>query len=146
MTKDDLDINAIKRNLSQLPPEEQQKLYKGIRDVPAKQIFEQVQYLDQVMLPKIAEKRGVESEDYKFYKSVADSLLWAIHIIDRYEFLQTRYLTACMQSAFWQDLNVKYEKELSKYTTLEDLMFTSSLDAYNESVKQRAETLKKEKQ
>ena len=43
--------------------------------VPEVKLIEQAQYLKEHMLPRIAEKRGVENDDYKFYYGLVESLM-----------------------------------------------------------------------
>lgn len=139
----DLNTNAILRNLSQLSKEEQSKLYQGMKRVPIKKIFDQAQYLDNDLLPRIKEKHGVDSTHYKFYKEVLDTLLWCAFIFERYNFLQTKFLNNCQLLDFYKERCTKYEAELQKYTTMEDLLMSSSMDAYKEAVMSRINDLKK---
>jgi hypothetical protein len=129
-----LHMKAISRNLTELSEEEQKKLVDGLQNVPQKQMLDQAQYLENILLPKIAINRGVESEDYKFYKSVSDSLLWAIFIVDRFEFLKTEYATEQLMREFLQEKLIIYKNELNKYQTAEEMIMSHTYDRYAQAV------------
>jgi hypothetical protein len=140
-----LQMKAISRNLAELSLEDQKRLVDGLENVPQKQILDQAQYLENVMLPKISEKRGVESDDYKFYKSVLNSLLWAIVIIDRFEFLKTEYSTEQIMREFLQEQLITCRSELNKYQTAEEMLMNSTWEKYAKAVGKKADNLLKGK-
>lgn len=140
-----LHMKAISRNLSELSLEDQKKLVDGLQGVPIKQLYDQAQYIENILLPKILASRGVESEDYKFYKGVANSLIWAMFIVDRFEFLKSQYTTEQLFREFLQEQLIVYKSELDKYQTVEDMFMNLTYDKYSKAVGKRIENELKRK-
>lgn len=132
--KNRLQMKVISRNLSQLSEEDQRKLVEGLKNVPQRQILEQAQYLENVLLPKIKQNRGEDHADYKYYRSVCDSLMWCIFIIDRYEFLEWELNKQKIQNEFLQEQLLITRRELGKYHAAEDLIMSSSLNDYARTI------------
>jgi hypothetical protein len=123
----------------------QRKYTAGMKEVPVKRMIDAVDYIDKNMLPAVKKKKGEGSADYEFFKSVCDFLLWAVVVVDRYEQLESRWVRQKVEIQLLRELVETYEKELSKYTTMEDLLFSSSLDIYARRAKDRAADLLKSK-
>jgi hypothetical protein len=134
-----LQMKVISRNLSEMTMEDQKKLVEGLKNIPQKQMMEQAQYIENILLPKIEQTKGIEDANYKFYQGVVDSLLWAICIVDRYEFLQNQHYHKCTMNEFLQEQLVNCKKELDKYYAAEDLTLTDSLNKYAQAVAKRAQ-------
>jgi hypothetical protein len=117
---------------------DREKMVRGMKDVPAAKMIDAVNFIDKNLLPAVKKKSGDKSADYEFFTNVIDYLLWAIVVVDRYDTLEARWVRQRMQIALLQEQNDLLEKELLKYTTLEDLYFTSSLDAYAQRIKEAA--------
>lgn len=116
------------------------RLLKALRDVPVKKFLEQIQYLESEMLPRIEKRGSKTSPDYIFFESVVKSLMWAIVVCDRYDFLNTKWLNAKIDVQLQRERIFLLEQELSKYQTLEDLFLTEGLDRYAEGVKTRIQS------
>jgi hypothetical protein len=95
-------------------------------EIPVRKIYDQAQQLDKITLPKIAATRGKDSEDYKFWESVYKSLLYAVIIIDRDRTLVLKLQQANQLMGFYKGCSEQYEKELLKYTTIEDIWITGA--------------------
>ena len=55
-----------------------------IENIPLfKKFFDQAQYIDNELLPKIIKTRGIEHPDYIFFREVYKSLLYAVMVADR---------------------------------------------------------------
>ena len=121
------------------------KIAKGIEQIPIRQIYEQALYIEISLLPKIEEKSGKESSDYKRFRGIFLSLLWSIAILDRFEFIQKEVTRTKQLLEFYIDANATLEKELSKYVTAEDLLMSDGFDRYADAIKVRAEQLLKSK-
>lgn len=134
-----LHMKAISRNLTELSPEEQKKLVDGLQGVPIKQIYDQAQYIENILLPKIATNRGVESDDYKFYKGVSNSLIWAMFVVDRFDFIKTQYATEQIFREFLQEQLIVYKSELGKYQAAEDMLMNLTYEKYSKAVAKRIE-------
>lgn len=136
-------MKAISRNLGELSLEEQQKLVDGLQNVPVKQMLDQIQYMENVMLPKIKANRGENSEDYKFYAGLCNSLLWACLIHDRYDALQTRAGSLQMMNEFLRERLAVAEKTLDRWNAAEDIIMNKTLSQYATGVSRRVEELLK---
>ena len=98
------------------------KLDKAFHEVPQSKFIEQAQYLKEQLLPKIAEKRGIDHADYKFYYAVFESLMYSLVIMDRDYSLRFRLSNEKMLREFYQAKVTTYENELLRFTTIEDLL------------------------
>lgn len=119
------------------------KIATGLEDVPVRKMYEQAQHIEQVLLPKIEQARGADHPDYIFFRSVFLSLLWAIAVLDRNEFMTRKNIELRMLGEFYRDQCTTMERELSKYQTLEELCLSDALSTYAETVARRAAELLK---
>ncbi len=118
----------IKRSL--LPEEERKKIEededyrinKAHASIPQFKIIDQAHYLKEHMLPRIAKNRGEESEDYQFYFSLVQSLMYMLAVLGRDERLKHELSNMKLLRDIFQSKCLFYEKELQKYTTMEDLL------------------------
>ncbi len=110
-----------------------------LEDIPLKKFYEQAEYIENVYLPKLEQTRGKESGDYKFFVEMYRSLVYAVMIVDRGD----RLIRQCQQlkqfNTFLQQRADLAERELSKYTAMEDLLMTDGMDKIAAAVKQRIE-------
>jgi len=143
--KADLLARATLNELTEEEKKTQAKVAKGITDIPVKKMMDQILYIREELLPGIEKKRGKSSPDYEFFEGVADSLIYAIIMADRFDHIEAKNTRLRMYSVLQRDHLELLEKELQKYTTLEDLIFTDFLDRYADSVKSRVESLLKDK-
>jgi hypothetical protein len=114
---------------------------KFLDQVPVKKFYEQALYIDKTLLPSIEKNRGKESADYQFFVSVFKSLLYAVAIIDRYEFMDRK---VHRQESFIKSLQeqvVQLSRELQKYCTVEDIFLSEGIDRYIEMFTKRAAEL-----
>jgi hypothetical protein len=121
------------------------KIAKGIEQIPIRQIYEQALYIEVSLLPKIQEKSGAESADYKRFAEMFRCLNWAIAVIDRYEFMQREVTRTKQLLEFFREHCETLEKELMKYTTVEDLLLSDGFDRYADAIKVRSENLRNQK-
>jgi ATP phosphoribosyltransferase regulatory subunit HisZ len=112
------------------------KLADGIRDMPVKQMLDQLVYIEKELLPAIAKKKGRE-EDYKFFESVGRSLAYAVILMDRYDYLHGKFINSRIQAALLLDHQQMIEKELERYTTMEDLLLSDCMNKYAEAIARR---------
>jgi hypothetical protein len=97
-------------------------------DIPIRKFFDQSQYIEKSILPAVAKRSGSKSADYQFFSETVRCLLYGTVLIDRQNSLvmktqQLKQLNELLQARV--DLA---EKELLKYTTMEDLLLTESMD------------------
>ena len=93
----------------------------GFKKMPIGKMFDQIQYLQNNVLPQAKLKLGEESESYQFYKSLVDSLMWGINAQSRFERLSERYSREKYMGAIMMKNRDDLERELMKYTTIEEL-------------------------
>lgn len=115
----------------------------GMNGVPVKKILDAIQYLDSNLLPAVKKRSGDKSADYEFFVGVRDMLIWSIIIVDRYDALEGRHVRKRIEAALYKEWMELYEKELQKYTTLEDLLLTDALNIYAKGIKNRVDELKR---
>jgi hypothetical protein len=132
---------AISQNLVELTQEQQRDLVQGLKNVPISKMVQQIQYLQQQMLPQAEKKYGRDNENYKFYQGIVDTLIWSTFILDRYQTLETKYHNQNMMLKFYQQQCTFQEKELLKYTTIEDLILSDSLNDYSTAIGKRLQDL-----
>lgn len=111
-----------------------ERLTDGLIQIPIGKMLDQVQYLQQHVLPQAKEKLGEESESYRFYKSLVDSLLWAINIQNRFDILSTRYSREKYFGEILKKDRDELEKELMKFTTLEEHYSKMSSEHYLQTI------------
>ena len=110
-----------------------------VDDIPLKKFYEQAEYIEHVMLPKVETARGKNSADYKFFVEVYRSLVYAVMIVDRGDRLIRQCQHLRQFNTFLQERADLAERELSKYTAMEDLLLTDGMDKIAAAVKQRIE-------
>jgi hypothetical protein len=125
-------------SLKDLSSGERDKLVKGMREVPVAKMIDAVNFIDKNLLPAVKKKSGDKSADFEFFTNVIDYLLWAIVIVDRYETLEMKWTGQKLEIQVLREYLQIYEKEIGKYTALEDLMLSSSLDLYAKRIKDAA--------
>jgi hypothetical protein len=118
------------------------KAADGVRDVPVRKMLDAIQYIDKNLLPAVRKKSGDKSADIEFFEGVRDMLIWAILITDRYDALEGRLVRKKIEAALYKEWLELYEKELTKYCTLEDIFLTGALDIYAQGIKNRVDEIK----
>jgi hypothetical protein len=111
--------------------------------IPVKKFFDQAQYIERVLLPKIKQSRGELSGDYNFFCDVYRSLLYAVMIVDRGDQVNRKLARTSQLLAFYRQASEDSERELLKYTTIEDLFLTDGMDKIAADIKRRVEELLK---
>ncbi len=140
--KADLWLRSSLRNAKDENFKDQQaRIAKGIESVAINKIYQQALHIEKHYLPTIEKSRGVESAEYKFFKEVFTSLMWAIVLADRNEFSEVKLYRVSLQLEFYQQHAEKLERMLNKYTTLEDLFLSSSLDQLAATTAKRVQDL-----
>jgi len=97
-----------------------QALAKAFSEVPQIKLIEQAQYLKEIILPK-AIKAGENSDQYKFYYGVFESLMFSIKIMDRDYSLRMRLSNEMLLNEFLNKRVLFLQNELLRYTTMESL-------------------------
>jgi hypothetical protein len=132
---------AILNNITTLNLDEQRKLEEGLRNMPVHKMHEQAQYFHNTALPMIVKKHGTDNGNYKFYTEVADSLAWAILILRRDEVQKRIISEQQMLLEFYINKANFYLQELTKYTTMEDLLMGESFELMRKTMAAKAAEL-----
>lgn len=122
-----------------------EKMAKGLDGIPVKKMMDQALHIKNDLLPRIKKKSGETSADYLFFESVLNNLIYSIILADRYESLLSKNVHLRVHVQLQREQLELYERELSKFTTLEEIFFTDGMDKYIDSVKNRAESILKHK-
>ena len=125
-------------SLKDLTNGQRDKMVKGMHEVPVAKIIDAVNFIDKNLLPAVKKKSGDKSIDYEFFTNVIDYLLWAVVIVDRYDHLEGHWHGQRLEISILREQLERYERELTKYVTIEDLMFTATMDVYAQRVKDAA--------
>jgi hypothetical protein len=115
------------------------KILKGVRDMPVKKMIDAANYIDKELLPAVKKKSGDKSADYEFFSNVFKYLLYGITLVDRYEQLESRWVSQKVEMIVLRDHLELMTRELGKYNALEDLYMTDALDIYAKRVKDAAD-------
>lgn len=121
------------------------KAAKAIEEIPVRKIYDQALYIEKELLPRIEKKSGAQSTDYQFFREVYKSLLWSIAILDRFDRVTRSDSNSKLENEIWRERCGILERELQKYITMEDLLLSDSIDRIAEVVKNRVESLLKDK-
>lgn len=130
--RDALAKNANLRNVALEDLETQKALVNGIKKVPQAKIIDQAQQLEHKILPAILQKAGgdTSNENYQYWRNVLDSLNWLLHITDYAIRLEERVTRIKHNLAYYQQLTVRLERELDKYTTMDRFLTTELITDY----------------
>lgn len=117
------------------------RMSRELERMPVKVMIDQVNYIDKQLLPAVKKKGGAESEDYKFFSGLINSLLWAIMVKDRFDRLERMYGHQALHLHIVKQEAQLLKGELDKYTTMEDLWHSGSIEQVLKGIQQRAEDL-----
>lgn len=110
-------------------------------EIPLRKFFEQAQYIEKTLLPAIEKKSGKKSADYQFFTEVYKSMLYAVVIMDREQTVVKQWQQNVQLAQIHKDRADMAERELLKYTTMEDLIMTGAMDSIARGVVQRVNDL-----
>jgi hypothetical protein len=135
------DLNDLQKRGAIREVSEGGNLKFAMSDIPVRKFYDQALYIEEILLPAIVKKSGIESQDYRFFRDVYKSLLYAIMIVDRGDKLLRERQRLNMFMKIYQSENELLQKELMKYTTMEDLYMTDAMDKISASVAERVENI-----
>jgi hypothetical protein len=110
-------------------------------EVPLRKFYDQAQYIEKTLLPAIEKKSGKDSADYTFFKEIYKSILYAALVVDRENRFLLKMQHVNQMNALLQGRADIAERELLKYTTMEDLLMSDGLDRIAQDVRLRIENL-----
>lgn len=126
--------------------EAQRTVYAGAIDalakMPGAKINEQILYLEKNILPAIASRKGGgASPDYIFFAGLIQSLKWTLVMYDRMDALMRKDSLLHLEVTILRERMILLERELLRYTTLEDLYLTDFVDKYDGAVRDRLKSV-----
>jgi hypothetical protein len=130
--KQDLAYSAITRNLTTMTQTEQRRLKDGLESMPVHRIIGNAQYIENNILPQVQAKHGIESQQYKQFKGVLDSLVWCLHILNLQDRLLYQYSNEKLMCEFYREKTLFYERELQRYTTQEELLMGETMAKFSQ--------------
>jgi hypothetical protein len=113
---------------------------KVIDKLPAQQFINAIQYLEKQVLPGIKKKSGESSPDYKFFMEIIDLLQWGVLVYERCKRVQQMYGTLNLENTLLRERVAVYERELNKYSALEDIFLVDSLEHIEKGIMHRLES------
>lgn len=122
-----------------------QQLFNAMAIVPEHNIWKTVTWIHENILPKVKLHRGENSEEYKNYVQIRDSLLWAIYILNKNERTLLQLQNSRFMEQLYREKMMLFEKELLKYATAEELINTETLSAYQNTILKQAVDMLNEK-
>ena len=121
------------------------ELSNALAAVPAMRIWADIQHVYHNVLPAIEKKTGVDSEQYKIFRGIVDSLIWAMHILTKYEQQILKIGNLQFENQLLREKLSLTERELLNYTTVEQLIKTDTLQDYAKAILKQAENMLNEK-
>jgi len=115
-----------------------QQLHNGMAVVPESTLWALVQWMQEVQLPKIEQHRGKDSIEYKNYTGIRDAVIWSLYIAGQYENLLAKNTRDRQLLGYYVEANARLEKELLKYTTIEELLTSDAIEVFKQSIVSRA--------
>lgn len=130
--------NLLAENLVKQTNGNRQGLHNGIAIVPESTMWRLVQWIHEIILPKVLASRGADSDEYKNYVGTRDAVIWALYIAGQYEKLLVRNQRDRQLLGYYAEQNAKLEQELTKYATIEQFISNDSVDMYRQSIISKA--------
>jgi hypothetical protein len=136
---------ATKKDLGDFP--DLGRVRAELDAMPVNQMINSINYIADHLIPAIKKKRGeAGSADVKFFEKICDLLYSGIVLHDRVKFLEQKLLNTKVDYLLCRDKMELYERELNKYTTLEDLWLTEGFDHIAKGIQARAEDILRRRQ
>jgi hypothetical protein len=117
--KERLMSNANLRNLVFEELDNQAKHVDGLKKVEMATMVDQAQQLDSQIIPAIIKKHGENSAEFRFWKGVLDTVIWAMYLVDHSDTLNRRLIRTQHMLGYYQNYSRELNEDLNYYTTLE---------------------------
>lgn len=114
------------------------QLYNALEMVNQSAMWQQVQWMHEIILPKVLQNRGVDSIEYKNYVGIRNSLIWSMLILQQYERVLMQIGQERQKLDYYIKQNAWFEQELTKYRTVEQLFGTEALQHIKDGIINRA--------
>lgn len=138
--KEKLMSNANLRNLVYEELDNQAKHVDGLKKVEVATMVDQAQQLESQIIPAIIKKHGENSAEFRFWKGVLDTVIWAMYLVDHSDSLRRQLIRTQHMLGYYQNFGREMQEELNYYTTLERFITQDQLKkAIQEDLKQSHE-------
>lgn len=125
-------------DLSDMEKERYGKVKEMMERMPGGKIRSQIQYIEKVLLPAVAHKRGGDSSpDYKFFQEVVKSLTWCLVLYDRLEREMRENTLIKLEKTILAERLILHEQALLQYTSLENIYLSQMLEVYDREVREK---------
>ena len=112
--------------------DEEKKIAAGLEAMPVAKVYDQILYLDNEILPRVAKK---DDRNSVFFRDLLRSLCYAVVLLER------RVSSLKLQYDLLLKHTEQLQIELSRYTTMEDLLLTDGQDYIAKGIIERIKTL-----
>jgi len=99
-------------------PDKQKKAFENIKTT---EFYNLAYRIKESILKQVESKSGVDSDQYKFYFSIFESIVYLTTVLDREDYYKKELHLHKIQLQFYAARVTFLEQQLIKYTTLEDL-------------------------
>lgn len=128
-----LNESANKRNIKEqlisgVSPAEIDQVEAGLKKISTAAVISQMQYLDNVLLPSIEQKDGIDSDRFRRFKGIFDALVWSMFVQQKFERLQYQLSNQTLLTEFYREKCLFYERELERYVSREDLIMAETFN------------------
>lgn len=139
--------NFLHKLLNDLPEESKWIVMEGLPHIPQARIYQLILQLEQDILRKVVVKKGVDSDEYKFFVQIKNILYQAGESVHLIETINNELLGFKQYNQFLHERNSVLEKEVNRFRTIEELHADGVLEAYIARTKEiLANELKRAKQ
>jgi hypothetical protein len=139
--KDSITAAAISANLTTMTPEEQDRLQRGLELIPVHKVINLIQYLQNNILPQVLKRNGEAHQDYKNFSAIINALVWSVNTNGYHERLMMELSNERMLCEFYRNKCLFYERELTRYTTQEDLLYGETFLATSRALTTKLNTI-----
>ena len=122
--------NFLHKLLNGLPEESKWILTEGLPHMPQARIYQLILQLEQDILKKVIVKKGVASDEYKFFMDIKNILYQAGEAVHLIELLNSELIGFKQYNQFLHERNNKLEQEVNRFRTIEELTADGVLEAY----------------
>lgn len=128
----------LKAGLSEMSKDRYSHVVAAKEKLPGARIGQQIQYLENMIMPAVAQKRGgKDSADYKFFEGLIQSLKWCLVMYDKLDYMLREDGLLRLEKQILCDRVLLLERELQRFETLEQLYTSEFLEKYDKGVRER---------
>jgi hypothetical protein len=130
--------NIMAENLAKQSNGNEGKLHNALQTVPESTMWRVVTWLHEIFLPKVAQLRGIDNDEYRNFVAARDAVIWSLHIAQQYEKILFQLEKDRQLLGYYVEQNAYLKREISKYQTAEELFTADAVKVYRDSIVSRA--------